>query len=82
MKAELVRNKTDILYYSILEQKIDLCCFVKTWLRENDELLIKHLTPKYFDILHHDRKGKIGGSVAVLFKTQFKAKLNKFPVYT
>ena len=43
---------------------------------------IKQLTHKGFDILHHDRKGKIGVSVAVLFKTVFKAKLDQFPVYT
>ena len=82
VNAQSVRNKTDILHDYILEQKIDLCCFDETWLRENDELLIKHLTSKGFAILHHDRKGKIGGSVAVLFKTAFKAKLNKFLVYT
>ena len=45
-------------------------------------MLIKQLTPKGFDILHHDRKGKIGGGIAVLFKTTFKAKLDQFPVYT
>ena len=45
-------------------------------------MLIKHLTPKGFDILHHDRKGKLGGRVAVLFNTVFKAKLDKFLVYT
>ena len=43
---------------------------------------IKQLTHKGFDILHHDRKGKIGVGVAVLFKTVFKAKVDQFPVYT
>ena len=43
-------------------------------------MLIKHLVANGFDTLHLDRKGKIGDSIAVLFKTT--ARLDKFSVYT
>ena len=82
INAQSVRNKTDILHEYILEQNLDLCCFVETWLKENDDWLIKQLTPNGFDILHHDRKGKTGGGVAVLFKTEYKARLENFPDYS
>ena len=77
-----MRNKTDIVHDYILEKKIDLCCCVETWLKESDELLMKHLTPNGFDILHHYRKGRTGGGVAVLCKSEYKAKIDKLPDYT
>ena len=57
-------------------------CFVETWLKENDDLLIKQLTPNGLDISHHDKKGKTGGGITVLFKTEYKARLENFPDYT
>ena len=74
--AQSIRNKTDVINEYIIEKDLDFCTITETWLKENDDLIAKFITPDGYKLEHVDRKGKCGGGIAVLYQNCFHLNLD------
>ena len=71
--AQSVRNKSDVLADYILQQDIDICSLVETWLKPSDTVVMGILTPPGYKLHTCHQLSRSGGGVAVLHKEGFKS---------
>ena len=81
VNCQSVRNKTDIILDYILEKNLAICSLTETWLKEEDILECKQITPKGYSLLcEHRPEGKRGGGIALIYETRLNCqKISNFP---
>lgn len=70
LNVRLLNKKTDLLYYIILNKKLDVFCISETWHQQNDFLNLNLCTPPGFTYLDKPRAIGKGGGLAVVYSTK------------
>ena len=73
VNAWTTRNKIDSFQHYLQDEKIDLCAATETWLKPDDIIYPKEITPPGYDILSQPRTdGRQGGVVALVYNSSIK----------
>ena len=65
-------NKINQFQHYILENSIDVCAVMETWLREDDEYGLHEIPPQGFKIISKPRRdGRQGGGIALIYKENY-----------
>ena len=73
VNAWSIRNKIGPFQYYLQEEKINLCAVRETWLKPDDMVLPREITPPGYDILSQPRSdGRQGGGVALVYNSSIK----------
>ena len=73
MNARSIRNKIGSFQHYLQDEKIDMCAVTETWLKPDDIIYPKEITPPGYDILSKPRSGgRLGGGVALVYKSSMK----------
>ena len=68
-----IRNKIGSFQHYLQDEKIDLCAVTETWLKPDNIIHPKEITPPGYDILSKPRTdGKQGGGVALVYNSSVK----------
>ena len=78
MNARPVNNKTEDIGQYMTDCDSDVCCITETWLRPEDDMTPRQLTPTGYSLLQVPRPHKSGGGVAIMYKSALK--MNEPPV--
>ena len=65
-----VINKTQEVQLKLIRNKLDLCILTETWIKEGDTVTPTRLCPKGYKSLSIYRHDKIGGGIAIVFKSE------------
>ena len=74
INCQSVRNKTDQILDYIAEKELSVCALNETWLKSDDDLVCRQITPKGYTLTTQNREGCKGGGVAVIFDNRLKGK--------
>ena len=69
----LPRLKTANL--EIVNNNLDLCVLIETWIQEDDTMTSTRLCPDGYKSLSIPRHDKIGGGIAILYKSKFNVSI-------
>ena len=73
VNAQSIRNKIGSFQHYLQDEKIDLCTVTDTWLKPDDIIHPKEITPPGYDILSKPRTdGRQGGGVAHVYNSSVK----------
>ena len=73
VNAQSVRNKIGPFQHYLQDEKIDLCAVTETWLKPDDMVLPREITPPGYDILSQPRSdGRKGGGVTLVYNSSRK----------
>ncbi|XP_071944670.1 uncharacterized protein [Antedon mediterranea] len=81
LNARSLRNKCDEFVDLVVSYNLDVVAVSETWLRPDDDLVIRELTPLGYRFVHVPRVDKTGGGVGILSKTSLVVNL-KTDVHT
>ena len=70
LNARSVRNKVIQISEFLSEKNISGCGLTETWLTTNDEAIVQEFKNHGYSILHNPRKGKKGGGVGFMYKSE------------
>ena len=74
--ARSLRNKTTMFSDYVLEQDIDCAFITESWLKENDPVVMREVTPPGYCFINIPRASvTYGGGIGVLFKNGLKIQL-------
>ena len=75
LNARSVRNKTTDILDHIHEHDLDIVAITETWLtnKDSDLPVTRALTPPGYNLIHHPRRSRRGGGIAILHKESVKA---------
>ena len=77
-----IRNKIGSFQHYLQEEKIDLCAVTETWLKPDDIIYRKEITPPGYDILSQSRTdGRQGGGVTLVYKSSIKVHTKRTRIY-
>jgi len=79
--AQSIRNKISLIRDYISEHDLDIYLFAESWLKEDDVAEIGELQGDNLRYLSVPRRGRQGGGVACLFKSQLNVVKTDTPVY-
>ena len=65
-----VINKTQEIQRELIRNNLDLCILTETWIKEGDTITPTRLCPKGYKSLSISRQDKIGGGVAIVYKSE------------
>ena len=65
-----VINKTQEIQLELIRNKLDLCILTETWIKEGDTVTPTRLCPKGYKSLSISRHDKIGGGIAIVYKSE------------
>ena len=65
-----VINKTQEIQLELIRNKLDLCILTETWIMEGDTVNPTRLCPKGYKSLSISRQDKIGGGIAIVYKSE------------
>ena len=72
MHGQLETRSGSFQHY-LQDEKIDMCAVRETWLKPDDIIHPKEITPPGYDILSKPRSdGRLGGGVALVYKSSMK----------
>ena len=73
VNAQSIRNKIGSFQHYLQDEKIDLCVVTETWVKPDDIIHPKEITPPGYDILSQPRTdGRQGGGVALVYNSSIK----------
>ena len=73
VNAWSIINKIGSFQHYVQDEKIDMCAVTETWLKSDDIIHPKEITPPGYDILSKPKSdGKLGGGVALVYKSSMK----------
>ena len=64
-----VINKTQEIQLKLIRNNLDLCILTETWIKEGDTITPTRLCPKGYKSLSIYRQDKIGGGIAIIYKS-------------
>lgn len=75
LNARSIRSNCDLISSFMISEKPDIAFITETWAKESDnEFYFKEITPSGYEFFHRDRENNIGGGVALILKSEFKAR--------
>ena len=76
INSRSINKKADTIRQYIADEKIDVMALTETWLKGTDEdrMSCGDITPPGYTILHVPRKGKRGGGVGLVFRSNLQIK--------
>ena len=74
MNAWSIRNKIGSFQHYLQDEKIDLCAVTETWLKPDDIIHPREITPPGYDILSKPRTDERLEGVALVYKSSMKIK--------
>ena len=73
VNAWSIRNKIGPFQHYLQDEKIDLCAVTETWLKPDDMVLPREITPPRYDIISQPSSdGRQGGGVAFVYNSSIK----------
>ena len=73
INAWSIRNNIGPFQHYLHDEKIDLCAVTETWLKPDDSVLPREITPPRYDILSQLRSdGRQGGGVSLVYNSSIK----------
>ena len=74
INARSLRKNSGLLRYMVQSTKCDILAITETWLSEHDPFTPADFCPDGYSLLRMDRKGQIGGGIALLCRKEYKPK--------
>ena len=68
LNARSIRDKTLIIKDFVVDYDVDIAAITETWLRYNDDLIIRELRPTGYKLVHNPRISDTGAGVGFLYK--------------
>ena len=65
-----VINKTQEIQLELIRNNLDLCILTETWVKEGDTITPTRLCPNGYKSLSISRQDKIGGGIAIVYKSE------------
>ena len=62
-------NKTADFKVELIEHNLDVCALTETWIKEGDNTTVIQLCPDGYSSVSIPREGRIGGSIAIMHKS-------------
>ena len=73
--SQSIRNKSDLLCDSVLDNNFDIIFITETWLKEDDRVILGEIRPPGFSVLSLPRKTACrGGGIAAVYDSNLKLK--------
>ena len=73
VNAQSMGNKTGPFQHYLQNKDINLCAVTETWLKPDDMVLPREITPPRYDILSQPRSdGRQGGVIALVYNSSLK----------
>ena len=66
-----VVNKTQEIQLQLVNNNLDLCILTETWTKEGDTIAPTRLCPSGYKSLSISRHEKVGGGIAIVYKSKF-----------
>ena len=63
INCQSIRDKVDVLVDYIKDNKLDMVAMTETWIKFDDNRIIRDLTPSGFKLIHLHCQGRRGGGV-------------------
>ncbi|GFR98747.1 reverse transcriptase-like protein [Elysia marginata] len=76
LNAQSCQNKTDEIRELITEHKLDMFFITETWLTQDSNAVIANLTPPAFVIKSFPRLHRLGGGIAVIYRSNLELKIS------
>ena len=72
INARSCKNKSTEINDLIIEKNADIVFITETWLKDTDIITLNALVPSGFSIIFKNRKLRVGGGVAIIYKSSLK----------
>ena len=72
INCRLAVNKTQDIQFELVNNNLDLCALIETWMKEGDTITSTRLCPHGYKSLSIPRHDKVGGDIAIVYKSKFK----------
>ena len=69
INCRYVVNRTQEIQLELVLNNLDLCILTETWIKEDDTIIPIRLCPSGYKALSISRHGKIGGGIAIVYKS-------------
>ena len=78
VNARSVKNKIHQMQYELINENMDLCAIMETWLQNNDTIVDQIPPPSYHIISHPRTDGHKREGVALIYKDDFEVSGHKY----
>ena len=69
INTQSIQNKIDQFQHYLLDNNVDICAVMETWMKEDDEYVLHEIPPPGFKIISKPRSdGRQGGGIALIYK--------------
>ena len=76
-----VVNKTQEIKLKLVNNNLDLCILTETWIKEGDTITPTRLCPNGYKSLSISRQDKVGGGIAIVYKSELNISLARDEPY-
>ena len=76
-----VVNKTQEIQLELVNNNLDLCILTETWIKEGDTITPTRLCPSGYRSLSISRQDKVGGGIAIVYKSELNISLARDEPY-